>query len=304
MSDNIDDQSPDKGSAAMSGAASGATAGAAFGPWGAVIGGAIGAIGGYMSASSQNKSAAAVARSQMEFQERMSSTAHQREVADLRAAGLNPILSVSKGGPGASTPSGATWAPTAPVGAAISKGVSTAQDTIAAAQQFQQLALGKEQVRTQAAVADKTQAEARTAENEAVASGFLPDLSSVGLDIRRLDRDVRDRDKWIRWEDYHQARHRTWTSEATMRWMQEQGGGGPRLNLERSRDAELAQAYAITRERLARSALEEAAAVGARNEAEAESRLGYWPHMVSKVSNSAKAAGDALGSGLRAFRRW
>lgn len=63
-----------------------------------------GGIMGFLGAERQNWSNAKQAADQMKFQEDMSNTAHQREVADLRAAGLNPLLSVNRG---ASTPGGA-----------------------------------------------------------------------------------------------------------------------------------------------------------------------------------------------------
>lgn len=100
------------------------------------------------------------ARSNRKFQERMSSTSHQREVADLRAAGLNPMLSARLGG--SSTPGGSVGQ-VSDFGEVASRGINTA---MVAKRQSAEIELLKAQAQAAYAGANKSNQEAMSVFNE------------------------------------------------------------------------------------------------------------------------------------------
>lgn len=119
---------------------------------------------------------------QEKYQTRMANSQHQREVADLRAAGLNPILS-AMGGSGAAAPSGALFTPDNPA-KGVSANVQNALLNKAAIGKINEEAktqLTQQQLNSAATQREVANANLSIKQLEAVNAAIQRDLSSAAV---------------------------------------------------------------------------------------------------------------------------
>lgn len=144
----------------------------------------IGAGGGLLGSWYQNRESEWAANRTMNFQRDMSNTAHQREVEDLRKAGLNPILSAL--GNGATTPSGAT-PEVGSMSEGISSGINTAIGARMAGTELKKAdaQVGQIEAGTQQSLATKRNTDQSTKNLEETSKLISAQSASTALDVQQ-----------------------------------------------------------------------------------------------------------------------
>lgn len=175
-------------------------------------------LGGFFQADAQREANAvnqSNSREQMNFQRFMSDTSHQREVSDLSKAGLNPVLSASRG---ASTPAGSVSV-AQPVnhlsGLAdgVSKGVSTAIDKARLDNELKSADADRKLVAAQTATAG-TQAQL----NSANATTAQANAKRAEMETRALEKQFPALDQEVEYrKEYNQKRRKFIDNELLQR---------------------------------------------------------------------------------------
>lgn len=149
---------------------------------GTLIGAGISGVTSLFGGMSANKANKNMARDQMKFQERMSNTAYQRSMKDMKSAGLNPMLAYTQGG--ASTPQGAS----AQINDAVSPAISSALQATTVRNQIKETqsrigvnesTIGLQEKQGKVALANASSAKSTEALNNASAASLRAQMPAI-----------------------------------------------------------------------------------------------------------------------------